>query len=176
MRKAQFRLLVNVVDCWQPVSSQIDKHKQENDPLHPVYMSKIHPERHSNQDTASSTLLNPLTAAPILEDWPSGPAISRQQHTSSPSASMKRYLEVRVRHGQITSGQGLGDATPLYRNGDTTSMDMQRVNVGMNWQWNNCWSVQSCHNPVPTKTWKSSTPSLFDLTNQWTCREKPHMY
>ena len=52
-------------------------------------------------------------------------------------ASRNRYLQVRVRHdppGQayIASGQGLNDAKPLCRNGDTTRMDRLRANVGMN--------------------------------------------
>ena len=32
----------------------------------------------------------------------------------------------------IASGQGLDDANPLCRNGDSTRMDRQRANVGMN--------------------------------------------
>ena len=39
-------------------------------------------------------------------------------------------------------------------------MDRQRANVGMNRPWNTCWSAPSCHNSVPMKTWKSSTPEL----------------
>ena len=49
-------------------------------------LCKFLPERDSNQDTASSIMMNPLMAAPALEDCPSGPAIYRQHHTSSPSA------------------------------------------------------------------------------------------
>ena len=39
-------------------------------------------------------------------------------------------------------------------------MDRQRANVGMNRPWNTWWSAPSCHNRVPVKTWKSSTPEL----------------
>ena len=60
----------------------------------------------------------------------------------------------------FSSGQGLEDANPLCRNGDSTRMDRQRANVGMNRPWNTCWSAPSCHNPVPMKTWKSSNPEL----------------
>ena len=61
-----------------------------------ISMSRIQPGRDSNQGTASSTLSKHLMAAPALEDWPSGPAISRQHHTSSSSALRNRYLQVRV--------------------------------------------------------------------------------
>ena len=60
----------------------------------------------------------------------------------------------------IASGLGLDDANPLCRNGDSTRMDRQRANVGMNRAWHTCWSTPSCHNRVPMKTWNSSTPEL----------------
>ena len=75
------------------VSSQLEKHKQGNNPLHPLYMSKIQPGRDSKQDIASSTLLNPLMAAHVLEDWPSRVWSSHLQTTTHKlSFSLKETL------------------------------------------------------------------------------------
>ena len=65
------------------VSSQLEKHRQENDPLHPLYAQ-------------IETQLPPLDGSAALEDWP---AISRQYHKNSHSVPRNRYLQVRVRHG-----------------------------------------------------------------------------
>ena len=146
------------------VSSQLQKHKQENDPLHPLFLSlsKNQPIGDWYQDTASFTLLNPLMAAPALEDCLSGPAIFRQHRANFPLAPRKRYLQGRVRHGPPDKLKSPPNRDWTMQSPDA-EMRMQRGwtdNVRM---W--CWTYnetpaslpQSCHNPVLMKTWKCST-------------------
>ena len=53
-------------------------------------------------------------------------------------------------------------------------VDQLCANVGMNRQWNTCWSAPTCQIPVPMKSWKSSTPELAPAfsTGREQCSQK----
>ena len=78
------------------LSSLVEKQKQENDPLHPLYVQDPAKKRlgyYYNQDTACS--VEPLDGSDRRPY--SSPVNSRQHHSNCPSTPRNRILQVRVR-------------------------------------------------------------------------------
>ena len=118
------------------VSSQLEKLKQENDPLHPLY----------EQDPARKRLKSRRSFLHSVEPLDGSARIRRLNLWSSHLQTTPHKLSFSPKESLAPDsseawptwsslnrpGQGLDDANPLCRNGDSTRKDRQCANVGMN--------------------------------------------
>ena len=143
------------------VSSQMEKTKQENNPLHSLYDHKPAKKRLKSRHSFlhSTESLNGTAHNWRMTLWTNHLQVMHKL-SSSPKESLPWGL---MGHGPpghvwIASGQEQDAAKSLCMQKRGYNDDGQMVyDCGKSRQWNTCWCAPTYQNPVPLKIWKGLT-------------------